>query len=118
MGGDPTGGVSIAALMIQLCKWRHQDGRISMHSKNLRTVYLTPDHNDGPVAWEMRPGALPNDFPNILELCAIAVSKGLGRDAWFELARETWTDVEGVYALEPLTSLQAATLRELARMEV
>jgi hypothetical protein len=104
MGGDPTGGVSIPALMIAFCKWRHQDAPVSVHGKTLRTVYLTPDHNEGPVAFEIDLHALDPDRYTVSE--------------WFEVGREHY--VEGgseTLRLAPLTPEQAEILDELAEMK-
>jgi len=100
MGGDPTGGVSIAGLMVLVCKWRHQDAPVSFHAKTLRTRYLTPDHNDGPIAWEVDMGAVRPDQYLM--------------GSWFEVAREDY-DLTG-FTLEPLTPKQAEVLSFLAHL--
>lgn len=108
MGGDPTGGVSIAPLMVALCKWRHQDAPVSRHAKTLRSVYLTPDQNDGPLAWEVDLGAV---YPGQYRL-----------GTWFEVGREDY--VEGgsgeLRLFGPwggnLTDEQERVLNELAEM--
>ena len=105
MGGDPNGRVSIPSLMLLLCKWRHQDAPVSMHNKTLRTVYLTPDHNEGPIAFEIDLHALDPD---------INTEPG----TWFEVARETYPEGgSGALRLERLTVVQEHILDELARMQ-
>lgn len=103
MGGDPTGGVSIPALMVALCRWRHQDAPVSRHARTLRSVYLTPDQNDGPLAWEIDLAALyPGLFP---------------KGTWFEVARETYVEGgSGTLRLEPLADRQREVLDDLAEM--
>ncbi len=88
-------GVSIAPLMVLLCNHRHQFGAISRHRGTLRSIYLTPDQYDGPVAWEVHLGD-------------VAYPQG-----WIEVARESAPGV-----LEPLTAPQAELLRRLAEMEL
>lgn len=99
MGGDPQGKVSIACLMILLCKWRHQDAPVSRHAMTMRTRYLTPDQNDGPVAFEV-------------DLWAVRPGMYQQRGVWFEVARES-----DVGLLMPLTEEQEHVLDELAEME-
>ncbi len=103
MGGDPTGGVSIAPLMLLLCKWRHQDGPVSRDKKTVRTTYLTPDQNDGPIAWMVDLGALyPVNFP---------------KGTWRELAREAFVeDLSRERDYEQLTEEQEQWLEDLAEM--
>jgi len=102
MGGNPTGAVSIAALMILLCKWRHQDGPVSRHAGTMRTRYLTPDQNDGPLAF-------------LVDLHALRHANDDGRQltkgTWFEVARESEPGV-----LEELTFEQNGILGQLAEM--
>lgn len=107
MGGDPTGSVSIAALMVALCKWRHQDAPVSRHAGTLRTRYLTPDQNDGPIAFEVDLSAV---YP---------IGPYRRGDAWFEVARETFGThgSEPPWLLEQLTPEQEEVLLWLARME-
>lgn len=100
MGGDPSGKVSIADLMILLCKWRHQDGAVSRHAGTMRTRYLTPDNNDGPVAFEVDMAAVRPGFYE------------QRRGVWFEVARESDVGVVGT-----LTDEQRAVLDELAEMQ-
>lgn len=104
MGSDPTGEVSIAALMIAFCKWRHQDAPVSRHAGTLRTRYLTPDHNVGPVAFD-------------IDLRALNPGQFMGKDPiWFEVAKERYkASGEGV-ELDDLTEEQVAILDELAEM--
>ncbi len=105
MGGDPSGSVSIPSLMLLLCKWRHQDAPVSRDRKTLRTRYLTPDHNDGPIAFEIDLHALDPDR---------YVTAGL----WVEVARETYVEGgSGTLRLEPLSREQDEILDELARMQ-
>jgi len=103
MGGDPTGGVSIAPLMLLLCKWRHQDAPVSRDKKTARTVYLTPDQNEGPISWEIDLGALyPANFP---------------AGTWRELAREGYVEGgSGSLRLERLTEEQEQWIEDLAEM--
>lgn len=101
MGGDPTGKVSIAALMILLCKWRHQDAPVSRHAGTMQTRYLTPDNNDGPVAFLVDLHAL---YPDLHTKSGI----------WFEVARESEV---GVIDEDKLTYEQAEVLRDLAEMK-
>lgn len=103
MGGDPQGKVSIAALMVLLCKWRHQDAPVSRHAGTMQTKYLTPDQNDGPLAWLVDLGALyPAQYP---------------KGSWFEVARETYVEGgSGELRLEKLTEEQAQVLDDLAEM--
>lgn len=114
MGGDPSGKVSIASLMILLCKWRHQDGHVSRHAGTLQTRSLTPDGNDGPLAWlvdmtAVRPGFYEQK-----------------RGVWFEVAREQYVEpwtaagsppgTRPPIELAPLTDEQRSILEELAEM--
>lgn len=93
---------SKAALMIELCFQRHQDGRISLHKRTLRKRYLTPLKNDGPVAWDVDISALP-EYSGTRRGVAV----------WRELAVEA---AIGIW--EPFTDWQARTLDELAGMEL
>lgn len=106
MGGDPTGDRSQPELMIVLCKWRHQDAPVSRHAMTLRTRYLTPEKNNGPLAFEVDLHAV---YPGLYERSGV----------WFEVAREYW--LGGVFAppftLEPLTDEQARILDDLAEMD-
>jgi hypothetical protein len=105
MGGDPNGRVSIAALMIALCKWRHQDGRVSRHAGTMRTRYLTPDQNDGPLAFDVDLAAL---YPGLYTTTGV----------WFEVAREHYVEGgSGTLRLERTTSEQDQVLADLAEME-
>jgi hypothetical protein len=102
MGGDPAGEVSIAPLMVLVCKWRHQDAPVSFHRKTIRTVYLTPDHNDGPIAWEVDMGA--------------AQPEQYMPGTWFEVARETYAASGPGLVLEPPSSRQLYVLGFLAAL--
>lgn len=105
MGGDPTGGVSIPALMVLLCKWRHQDGHVSRHRGTLRSKYLTPDQNDGPLAWEVDLHAV---YPGLYTKSGV----------WFEVARETYVEGgSGTLRLEKFTHEQERVLDDLREME-
>lgn len=53
MGGDRLGLRTTADQMILLCAARHKEAAFSVHNKNLRAVYLTPDRADGPIGWEI-----------------------------------------------------------------
>lgn len=103
MGGNPTGEVSIAPLMIALCRWRHQDAPVSRHAGTVQTRYLTPDHNDGPVAW-------------LVDLRAVYPS-AYTETTWFEVAREDYDEGDRTdFRLEPLTDEQQHVLADLAMM--
>jgi hypothetical protein len=101
MGGNPSGDVSIAALMILLCKWRHQDGPVSRHAGTMQTRYLTPDNNNGPVAF-------------LIDLHALYPEEHYKRGTWYEVARETSV---GEIDEEMLTEEQARVLKDLAEMK-
>lgn len=90
--------LSVAALMVQLCKWRHQDGAVSIHHKTMRHVFLTPAKFNGPIAWEIQAKLVRGD---------LVVG---GR--WVEVAREASV---GVWL--PFTEQQRALLEQLAEME-
>lgn len=98
MGGDPTGDVSIASLMIALCKWRHQDGPVSRHARTMQTRYLTPDNNDGPVEF-------------LVDLAAVYPGRYEHKGQWFIVATEVERGVLG-----ELTSEQGDVLDDLAEM--
>lgn len=102
MGGDPTGAVSIAPLMILLCRWRHQDAPVSVHAGTLRTLYLTPDQNDGPLAFE-------------IDLRVLMTGTQPAHPQWFEVGREVY-DPAGAIVLGPLTLEQEAVLLKLSEM--
>lgn len=105
MGGDPSGAVSIAPLMLLLCKWRHQDAPVSRDRKTMRTQYLTPDHNEGPIAFE-------------IDLHALDPEHYTEPGTWFEVARETYVEGgSGRLRLAPLSAEQGHVLEELARMQ-
>ena len=53
MGGDPSLIRTQRHLMIRLC-YDHHQGRVSIHSKDLRIVYLTDRQTDGPCQFEQR----------------------------------------------------------------
>jgi hypothetical protein len=101
LGGDPTGKRSVAAVILLLCKWRHQDAPVSRHAGTMKTEYLTPSQNDGPLAFlvdlsALRPSSDPRQLP-----------KGM----WFEVARESAPG-----ELEALTVEQHGILGQLAEM--
>lgn len=102
--------VSIASLMILLCFPRHQDSAISRHKRTLRTRYLTPDHNDGPVAWEADLETLERVLERKLVQARRAANTATG---FVELARE-----RDVQQLEPLEDWQRGILEQLAEMAV
>jgi hypothetical protein len=105
MGGDPSGAVSIPPLMLLLCKWRHQDAPVSRDRKTLRTRYLTPDQNEGPIAFE-------------IDLHALDPDRYTEPGTWFEVARETYVEGgSGELRLEPLSHAQEEVLDELAEMQ-
>lgn len=105
MGGNPAGDRSAPELMMQLCKWRHQDAPVSRHAGTLRTRYLSDEKNDGPVAFEVDLAAVyPGLYPR-------------GRAVWFEVAREHYVEGgSGTVRLEPLTHEQRVILTDLAEM--
>jgi hypothetical protein len=109
-GGDPKGLRSKANAMIFLCKWRHQDARISRDRNTLRYVPLTDAGTDGPVAWEMKTQALLDLNGEVW-----GVDVGMTRDMpeWTEIARES-----AVNELLPLEGWQATIIGVLAEMEV
>lgn len=100
MGGDPLGIRTQAALMIYLCKHRHQDGAVSIHKGTLRAVYLTPAKANGPVAWEV-------------DVSVISTRSNLQGPRWKEVARET-----SVQRLAPITEWQRDMLAALGEMEL
>lgn len=104
MGGDPNGKVSIAALMVLLCVWRHQEAPVSVHAQTVRTTYLTPDQNDGPVAWAVD---LFYVYPGLYDKPGV----------WLEVGRETYIEGSTRFALEELTAHQEQVLADLAEME-
>jgi hypothetical protein len=110
MGGDPTGERSRPPGLVTLCKWRHQDGKISRQAGNLRAVALTDRGNDGPIAWEIDLTALKG-----VDARWFGPSPGpvLGDSPWIEVARE-----RDVQQLEPLLPWQRAVLEKLAEMEL
>lgn len=103
MGGDPTGERSLPALMIWLCKHRHQDGAVSIHKGTLKARPLTKDGMNGPIAWDVDSETL---FPGMYH----GVNKEL---RWFEVAREV-----KVQQLEPLSAKQQIILERLGEMEL
>jgi hypothetical protein len=95
MGGNPPGDRSSTRTMVHLCFHRHQDGAISRHKGTLKSVYLTPQGYDGPVAW-------------LVDLGEVA-----GPPEWVEVAREVRPG-----QLEPLTPRQEQLLAQLATLEI
>jgi hypothetical protein len=105
MGGDPSGNASIAALMVLLCAWRHQEASVSRHAGTLNSKYLTPDQNDGPLAW-------------LVDLSAVYPGLYATRGVWFEVARECYVEGgSGELRLEPLTDEQQHVLDDLGEMD-
>jgi hypothetical protein len=100
-GGNPLGDRSVAALMILLCRHRHQDGHFSRHKGTLRVRHLTAAGNAGPIAWDIDTGAMPGRRVRSSE------------PIWRELARE-----KSVQTWEPFTDWQLEVLDELAAMEL
>jgi hypothetical protein len=98
MGSDH-GNRSRRNQLICLCIPRHQTSWISLHKKNLRIVFLTPEKADGPVAWLVNVTAI--DRP----LAPMADAK------WIEVARELSPCI-----LSPLTHEQGALLERIAEM--
>lgn len=101
MGGNPAGDRSAAALMVLLCKWRHQDGKVAYGRGTLRTAFLGDDGYNGAVAWEIP-----------AELFSELVGLPTAGD-WIEIAREQSPGV-----LLPSTEEQRVVLAELATMDV
>jgi hypothetical protein len=106
MGGDPTGVLSLPEFLITLCKWRHQDAPISRHAGNLRTRYLTPDNNNGPVAWDVKLEALNDHDIQLLVLELVAP------EGWVCVATET-----EIGKLAPLQPWQWGVLSRLSQMD-
>lgn len=102
MGGDPTGERSSRELLILMCAHRHQHGAVSFHKGTLRTRYLSPAKNDGPIAFEV-------------DLDVVSPGSRIGdREArWCEVARE-----RAVQELEWLTPKQQVILERLAEMQL
>ena len=102
MGGNPAGDRTVPELMVLLCRWRHQDGRIAVDRGGIRWAALTADGANGPIRWYIDTEALRD------ELRPVPDQRG-----WLELARESrpghW---------EPLTPWQGRVLRELGKMEL
>lgn len=115
MGGNPKGERSTTVGMIELCKWRHQDARISRDKGTLRYVPLTDAGCDGPVCWQIDVTALPGIHSERM----LEMNDWLGRPyepsekLWRTLAVETdinvWT---------PADDWADEVLDELAVMEV
>lgn len=103
-GNSTKEAVSIASLMIYLCEHRHQHGTISRHKRTLETRYLTPDHDDGPVAWMVDIEALP---PELLRGIPPVQTR------WLEVARE-----RDINQLEPLEPWQKRILETLGEMDL
>lgn len=101
MGGDPTGKRSLPAGLLSLCRWRHQDAPISIHSGMLRVVFLDPEQGcNGPLAFEVNFKAKAGwdaDYD--------------GPDEWIQVARELQPCI-----LAPMTLQQQMHLRYLAEM--
>lgn len=116
-GGNPAGDRSVAALLMTLCKHRHQDGAVSRHKGTLRSRYLTDQQNNGPVAWDVDvealmglfegPGALPKTLFTVIKRNANA---GTG---YVEVARE-----RAIQQLAPLEAWQRSILEALADMTI
>jgi hypothetical protein len=53
MGGDPSALRTRRPIMIRLCQSHHM-GRVSIHSKDLRVVFITERKADGPLQFEQR----------------------------------------------------------------
>jgi hypothetical protein len=102
-------GVSLAPLMVLLCTHRHQHGRISRHAGTLRSVYLTPDHYEDVVAWQLAVDALPQD------LRARVPDDIIEADGWVTVAREHTIKPR---TLEPLDPWQLDVLTALSEMDV
>lgn len=103
MGGDPTGGRSLAAGLMTLCLHRHQNGIVSRHKGTLRARPLTPAGNAGPVAWDVSAAVLRRFGRTVPE----AVT-----GEWVEVAKE-----HEVQRLDPPEDWQRAILDWLAEME-
>lgn len=97
IGGNPAGDRSQVSGLVTLCLHRHQHGRISIHKGTLRPRFLTPDHFNGTIAWEI----------DLAELGAKAVGP-----LWQEIARE-----RAIQSWD-ITDAQRETLQLLADMEL
>lgn len=105
MGGNPAGDRSEAALMVQLCDWRHQRGRIAVDRGTLRWRAQTDEGANGPIAWEVDGEAL-QPFGEIPKVAHVFVPHG-----WIVVATE-----RSIGVLQPLEDWQRVILHELAKM--
>lgn len=105
MGGNPKGDRSVPALMLLLCVWRHQQGRIAIHRGTLRWVALTEAGADGPIKWEVDGEAL-QPFGEIARVADVFVPHG-----WLTVATE-----RKLGQIEPLEDWQRVILTELSKM--
>lgn len=95
-------------MLLCLCRWRHQEGRISRDNKTFRTRYLTAEKNDGPLAFEVKRSALV-----VPELLGILADPDTPTSTWLEVARE-----RAPRDLERLHPWQLAILHTLAEMKL
>ena len=102
MGGNPAGDRTIPELMILLCYWRHQHGRIAVDKGGIRWAALTADGANGPIRWYIDTEALWDELRPVVD-----------QRGWIELARESRPG-----HLEPLNPWQTRVLRELGKMEL
>lgn len=102
MGGNPAGDRSLPEEMLQLCKHRHQDGRISRHAGTMRARPLRArDGFNGPAEFQIDTSALDG-------------TRGrTGSQHWRTVATELRPGVLG-----PLTDWQRETLELLAEMDL
>jgi hypothetical protein len=112
MGGNPKEDRSDPADMVYLCSARHQSNVFAVDRKSLRWRPLTEKGAHGPIAWDIKVSELRRLVPKSTPLIALAVGL-MGRDKWFELARET-----GIHVYEPMTPEQTAIVAFLKGMEV
>lgn len=114
MGGNPKEDRNAPELMINVCGWRHREGRIAVDQGTLECRPLTDAGTNGPVSWWVRVDELLN--VNAIDWVSIAdlMNPELGAvDGWLELAREVKPGT-----LETLSPLQQEILEVLARMDV
>lgn len=107
MGGNQDGSRSTAALMVYLCKHRHQDGRVSRHKGTARAVALSMAGYDGPVDWQIR-AYIANEILGI----PVALRVQPEAELWASVGAEVAPGVLG-----PLERWQEEILSKLAEME-
>lgn len=114
MGGNPIGDRSTAAIMVELCNHRHQDGVISRHKGTLRSRFLDDDLGYfGPIEWYIEAETLMKINPRLGVMTL--PFRTWATDGWMGVcvARETAVGQVGL-----LASWQREVLEQLARMEL